>query len=512
MNADWAQLESLLVDGVFTLQRCIGSTDHSGVFLAQSAPPASADVALKLIPVDPKSAQAQLARWQLAARLDHPHLLRIAQVGVCRLHETHYLYAAMEYADQTLAQVLERRALTEDEARDMLVPTLDALEYLHQANLVHGGLKPSNILVVGDQLKLASDRVRACGESGDGGSAADDIRSLGATLSLALTRLPPPDGNSIGEVEWPTTVSASFRDLVTRCSSEDPRVRPTLKSLRGWLRGEPLDSNPPAPESTSAPSPAPAPAPMTTPTAEPLSAPEVAPTPTLAPEPAPAPAISPAPATTPASHPNSTAALPSQATLDAGSPSRRASHGALPWVLGALAVAALLWAASRRVPVVEQGESQVERSAPAVEKAEPLTPSRVEPASPAGAAAPAPVAPKPVPPAVATAPVQVEAKSAPPAASGGIATVEVMPAVAKSALDTVRGTIRVVLRVEVDRSGAVVAVTSDEPGPSRYFERRCLDAASKWAFAPAQTDQPRSMRIAFAITRSGVTATATPLP
>ena len=87
-----------------------------------------------------------------------------------------------------------------------------------------------------------------------------------------------------------------------------------------------------------------------------------------------------------------------------------------------------------------------------------------------------------------------------------------MPAVAKSALDTVRGTIRVVLRVEVDRSGAVVAVTSDEPGPSRYFERRCLDAASKWAFAPAQTDQPRSMRIAFAITRSGVTATATPLP
>jgi TonB family protein len=94
----------------------------------------------------------------------------------------------------------------------------------------------------------------------------------------------------------------------------------------------------------------------------------------------------------------------------------------------------------------------------------------------------------------------------------GTATVEVMPTVAQSALDTVRGTIRVALRVDIDREGAVVAVTSEEPGPSRYFERRCIDAAKKWAFAPAQTDEPRSMRIRFAITRSGVTASASPLP
>ncbi len=62
MNAGWAKLESLVVDGLFTLQRCGGSTDHSGVFLAHAAPPASADLALRLVPVDPKSAQAQLAR------------------------------------------------------------------------------------------------------------------------------------------------------------------------------------------------------------------------------------------------------------------------------------------------------------------------------------------------------------------------------------------------------------------------------------------------------------------
>jgi TonB family protein len=183
----------------------------------------------------------------------------------------------------------------------------------------------------------------------------------------------------------------------------------------------------------------------------------------------------------------------------------------LPWILGAVAVAASLWVASRQVPVVEQGgpkversapavektESKIERSAPAVEKAEPpSTPTRVEMASPA----------------VATPPVRVEPTPAAPAVSAGSATVEVMPAVARSALETVRGTIRVALRVDIDRQGAVVAVTSDEPGPSRYFERHCIDAAKKWTFAPVQTDEPRSMRIMFAITRSGVTASASPLP
>lgn len=479
MSTDWAKLETLVVDGVFTLQRCIGSTDHSGVFLAQSAQQAPADVALKLIPLDPKSGQGQLARWQAATRLAHPHLLRIFQVGVSRLHQTHYLYAVTEYADQTLAQVLEGRALSEDEVRDMLVPTLDALEFLHRANLAHGGLKPSNVLVVGDQLKLASDTVRAIGDSGAGGSAEDDVRSLGALLSEALTRIPPSAGDPTGLVDLPATMSASFRAVVTRCSSPDPRDRPTVASLEAWLRGEPLATNPPAAESTSAP------------------------------ESAPEPALTPGPARgatlerTGAPQPDSVAGLPQRLPSEVPLPPRRASRGALPWILGALALVALLWVANRRVPVVEKRVPLIEKSEPVVEKPEPVvdkqqpsTAPRVETASPA----------------IAAPPVRVEPEPAPPAASNGLATLEVMPAVSQSALDTVRGTLRVVVRVSIDESGAVVAVASDEPGPSRYFERRSLDAASKWTFAPAQTDEPRSMRISFAITRSGVTASAIPVP
>jgi serine/threonine protein kinase len=126
------------------------------------------------------------------------------QWGECQLDGLPYLYVVMEYADQTLAQVLQRRALTDDEAREMLRPTLDALAFLHGQNLVQGQLKPANILVVGDQLKLASDTIRRVSEDtmsakaptvydppeGRHGSSstAGDIWALGVCLFEALTR------------------------------------------------------------------------------------------------------------------------------------------------------------------------------------------------------------------------------------------------------------------------------------------------------------------------------------
>jgi len=86
-----------------------------------------------------------------------------------------------------------------------------------------------------------------------------------------------------------------------------------------------------------------------------------------------------------------------------------------------------------------------------------------------------------------------------------------MPVVSQSALETVSGTLRVTVRVSVNKAGTVIAATTDDPGPSRYFERRSVEASKKWTFAPADTDQ-RSMRIRFAFTHSGVTASASPLP
>ncbi|MBB6096311.1 TonB family protein [Povalibacter uvarum] len=83
---------------------------------------------------------------------------------------------------------------------------------------------------------------------------------------------------------------------------------------------------------------------------------------------------------------------------------------------------------------------------------------------------------------------------------------EVMPDVPRSALETIRGTVRVSVRAAVDPLGTVVTVTPVDSGPSRYFERLAVDASRKWTFAAAPTKEQRTVVLRFAFTRNGVTA------
>lgn len=94
-------------------------------------------------------------------------------------------------------------------------------------------------------------------------------------------------------------------------------------------------------------------------------------------------------------------------------------------------------------------------------------------------------------------------RDAPPSAIN-----EVIPNASRGALQTIRGTIRVSIRVTIDKQGAVAAATTTEPGPSRYFERLALDASKKWTFTPATNDEPRKILVRFSFTRNGVTARA----
>ncbi|MET0658852.1 MAG: TonB family protein [Steroidobacteraceae bacterium] len=85
---------------------------------------------------------------------------------------------------------------------------------------------------------------------------------------------------------------------------------------------------------------------------------------------------------------------------------------------------------------------------------------------------------------------------------------EVIPNVPRSARETIRGTIRVSIRVIVDQEGKVLAATADEPGPSRYFERLAVEAAKKWTFAPTGSEAQRIMLVTFNFKRAGTTARA----
>jgi TonB family protein len=99
----------------------------------------------------------------------------------------------------------------------------------------------------------------------------------------------------------------------------------------------------------------------------------------------------------------------------------------------------------------------------------------------------------------------VESNELPPEIS------EVIPEVPSKASRTIRGSVRVSVRLIVEKDGTVFAALADNPGPSRYFERLAVDAAKKWTFAPIETDEQRLMLLRFTFTRQGTTATATAL-
>ena len=115
MSELWAQWEGQVVDGEYTLRRCLGVSDHSGVFLTQSPTYDLQEAALKLVPVIPTLAESQLAHWNAAASLSHPHLVRLFATGRCQLGNLHFLYVLMEYAEQNLVHLLRNRALTDIE-------------------------------------------------------------------------------------------------------------------------------------------------------------------------------------------------------------------------------------------------------------------------------------------------------------------------------------------------------------------------------------------------------------
>ena len=253
---DWSEWEGQIIDGKFPLLRYLGCADRNAVFLTERPEGEPRTTAIKLVPANDITVEAVLARWMAAARLSHPGLLRIFEIGRGSLGHVEFAYLVMEYAEEDLAQV--DRPLTEAEAGDSLERMLPALAYLHGQQLAHGHLKPSNILAIGDQLKLSTDTIRPAGEwrsnldapglcdppeiAREGASPAGDIWSLGVTLVAALTKqMPSFDQGALAE-SLLDRLPARFRVPVSNCLRFDPQERWTAAQLAEWFRPEAVSS------------------------------------------------------------------------------------------------------------------------------------------------------------------------------------------------------------------------------------------------------------------------------
>jgi eukaryotic-like serine/threonine-protein kinase len=444
-------LEGQVVDGKFPLLRCLGESGHSVVFLTeQKVEPRR--TAIKLVPATASSAEMQISGWEAAAKLSHPHLIRLFGAGRCQIGNEAYCYVVMEYAEENLYQILPDRPLSAEEAREMLPSVLDALRYLHRQGFVHGHIKPANIMASGDQVKLSGDGVLRMGQLGgvpheaslyDPPEAAStgihptrDIWSLGVTLVEALTQHPPARAGGAGDEDLlAQSLAMPFSDVVRNCLRPPPEQRWTLDQIAASL---------------------------------------------ASPKPSPA-------ATAERSTPREPAKQPTFAK-----PGLLVGASLLALTLLILFFVKLL----HHAPVAESPAGSSSASAPQPPPAKPQTPVVAESAPPLN-------------PAPASTPAPEPAKSDTP----GAVVEKVLPEIPRSASQTIQGTIRVKVRVEVEASGNVSSATLVSSGSSAYFARLALQSAHRWRFAPAKRNGqgvPSAWILKFEFRQSGTKAAADP--
>jgi TonB family protein len=431
----WKQWEGRVVDEKFPLRQWLGGSDHSAVFLTERTGRAPQKAAVKLIPAEnfykEKLNQenlgeaAQLSLWAAAAKLSHPHLMRLFECGRCQIDGARLLYVVMEYADENLAEILPLRPLSPAEASEMLRPTVEALASLHQSGFVHGHVKPSNIMAVDNQLKISTDGLHKTGERGGayppsaydapevanvGLSPAADIWSLGITLITIVTQNEPKlkAGNQ-APVAVPETIPQPFREIARHCLQIDPQQRGTVRDILRQIQTQALQTQ----------------------------------------------ALR-------------TQALRSQVPVGAKVVEARPwRERPKRWIAIPIVVAALLiaWVGSRLImhqPSIPAGEtrpanSQSPAEVPATQSSAPFSEKAKSAQEKRGVVR-------------------------------GSVLQQVMPDVSQSAQNTIEGRLRVSVQVSVDTSGNVTQAQSVSPGPSKYFANRALLAAHRWKFTPPQVN------------------------
>ncbi len=189
--------------------------------------------AMKILP----AAQGTPEMMQALTTLNH---VNIAHVHHAFSHE-HHLVVVMELIHgEAVRDLRERMGISMRQALDYMEQTLKALGYAHRLGVVHGYIKPSNIMITsGGFVKLLDFGIAATGGgspnymspeqiSGRRATARSDIYSVGVTLYELLSgTLPIKEDNQIPvrlnqlAAEVPGVVS----DAVMRALARDPAER-----------------------------------------------------------------------------------------------------------------------------------------------------------------------------------------------------------------------------------------------------------------------------------------------
>ncbi|HEY7072701.1 MAG TPA: serine/threonine-protein kinase [Acidimicrobiales bacterium] len=255
--------------GDYELERQIGAGAAGTVWRAHRSGPVNRVVALKRLRAG--SGAVDLARIRreatLLTELDHPHIVRVLEV----VHDGDGVALAMQFAPGGSLQDLlaERGRLAPGEVVAVAAPVADALASAHRRGVLHGDVKPANVMFTSDGEPLLTDfgvartlgQVTSDQASGTAeyvapelleGAQPDpraDVYSLGIVCYQALAGAPPYTGPAPLAViraadqgiHQPLSTIAgippSLAEVVERAMHRDPGQRfPTADTFARALR------------------------------------------------------------------------------------------------------------------------------------------------------------------------------------------------------------------------------------------------------------------------------------
>jgi serine/threonine protein kinase len=224
------------------------------------------DVALKLRKsgsrLAPATGRAFIEEARRLAQVRHPNVLAV--YGAAIDDDRAGIWTDL-IAGETLAKRIERQgSLSASSLLTLLTQMADALSAVHAAAMVHGDLKPSNVMCEAGQEKFILMDFGAGASLDEGGETwlgagslhfmapeqanlkklgtSADLFSLGATLLYAASKKTLRDTHAKSALNERRDLSNAFKTLVLRLLNVDPQTRPDTSELLAKcreLQGEP---------------------------------------------------------------------------------------------------------------------------------------------------------------------------------------------------------------------------------------------------------------------------------